>query len=159
MRSATARRYSSSRSSAASGRSASVARSASANCCSFTSSRSRPISDSSGAAMYAIVPQRAKIARPAASAYVSARVSSELIAERAREYPWPQWCLGGDELLGADKGAGVRIGQVLAGKRETPGILRDLDRCVVGRVGRVLEAASRGTHGSAEVVGRIRTRL
>src|SRR5215468_3357268 len=83
----------------------------------------------------------------------------ELIAERACNDSRPERRLRSDELLRADESAGVRVGEVLAGEREAPGVLRDPDCCVVGRVGRVLEPSSRGAHGSAQVEGRIRTRL
>ena len=64
-----------------------------------------------------------------------------------------------DELLRADKHAGVRIGQVLAGQLEVPGILRDADRGVVGRVAWNLVSSPRGGDGSARLVRWIRARL
>src|ERR1700751_3588879 len=92
-------------------------------------------------------------------AYAETLVFSERVAERPRDHPRPQRRLRGNELLRADEGARVRVAQVLAGERETPGVLGDADRGVVGRIGGILETASRGTDGSAQGVGRIRTRL
>ena len=50
--------------------------------------------------------------------------SSEFVADRGPEDPWPQGRLRDDELIGADEDAGVRIADVLTVHVHVPGILR-----------------------------------
>src|SRR5215470_13416625 len=84
---------------------------------------------------------------------------SELITEGTGDHPRPQRRLRGDELLRADESTGVRIAKVLGGQSEVPGILGDAHRGIVGRIGGILEPASRGTHRSPEAVVGICARL
>ena len=69
---------------------------------------------------------------------------SEFVAERASDDARPKRSLLDDELIGADEGARIGVGEVLAVHVQPPGILGDADRGVGGRVRGNLEPASGG---------------
>src|ERR1700691_2603086 len=51
----------------------------------------------------------------------------EFVADGRADDPRPQRCLCDDELIGADEGAGVRVGKILAIHIHVPGILADAE--------------------------------
>src|SRR5580700_8424549 len=90
---------------------------------------------------------------------IEGALSLEFVAERGAQNPGSKRRLLDDELIGADEGARVRIGEVLAVDVEPPGILGDAYRGVDGRVSGNFEPPPRGIHGSARQHRRIRSRL
>ena len=68
-----------------------------------------------------------------------AQTSSELVAKRHADDPRPQRGFRDDELVGAGEGAGMRIAQVFSERIHDPGVLRDTERGVEGRVRGILE--------------------
>src|SRR5882762_6231701 len=93
------------------------------------------------------------------SPHLSVWPSSEFVADRGAEDPWPQRRLRDDELVGADEDAGVRIAQVLTVHVHPPGILRDTEGRVVSRVSGILEASPGVGDGLAWPEGGVGTRL
>ncbi len=87
---------------------------------------------------------RAARGRAAAAAAAAPCSASELVAERAPSTRGRSGRLRDDELVGADEHAGVRVAEVLAVQVHVPGILRDPDGGVVGRVSGILEPQSAG---------------
>src|SRR5438552_18490576 len=85
--------------------------------------------------------------------------SSEFVADRGPEDPWPQGRLRDDELIGADEDAGVRIADVLTVHVHPPGILCNTEGRVVGGVSGILEPQPAGTDRSRLRERGIRARL
>src|SRR5438105_2916983 len=75
------------------------------------------------------------------------RTSSVLIAKSQARDPGADHGLRLDELTAVRAGAGVYGGQVLAENLQVPGTLRDPERGIVGRIGRLIEGHDISSRG------------